>query len=99
MHEQKLKLDTMKRTGFGIITSFLLLNMVGVIGLTSRFYDIFGILGYGLFTFGKLIGVYFVMIYLALTIIYKWHSNDNRDTIQVISKMCILGFYLLILLS
>lgn len=99
LHEQKLKLDTMKRTGFGIITSFLILNMVGIIGLTSRFYDIFGILGYGLFTFGKLIGIYFVMIYLALTIIYKWHSNDNRDNIQVISKMCILGFYLLILLS
>jgi hypothetical protein len=99
LHEQKIKFDLMKRTGFGFIAVFLLLNMIGIIGLTARYYDVFGILGYGLFTFGQVIGVYLVMAYLVFSIVYKWHSNDNRDNIQVIGKLCIFGYYLLILLS
>jgi hypothetical protein len=99
LKEQKIKLDAMKQTGFGFITVFLILNMIGIIGLVSRYYDIFGIIGYGLFTLGKSIGVYSVILYLLCVVYYKWHSNDPRDNIQVISKLCILGFYALILLS
>lgn len=99
-HEIQLRLNNLKRIGAGIIALFLLLSFIGILGLGlhSKLYDIFGIIGYGLFANANNDGVYFVMLYLITSIIYKWKLPDERENIQVVAKICILTYYILILL-
>lgn len=99
MKEQKITLDTWKRVGFGFITAFLIFNILGFVGITRRFYDVLGAFGYGLFTAGRTSGIYFVILYLLFSIIGRLSkTNRTRDYIQLVSKLLIMVFYILVLL-
>lgn len=98
VRDQKITLSRLKRIGAGVISVFLLLSFIGILGLHSKAYDLLGVIGYGLFASAKTVGVYFVIAYLALSIIYKWHLPDERENLQVIGKLCIFTYYMLILL-
>lgn len=99
LDKQTMKLTPLKRLGFFLLALFFVLNVIGIIGITGRYYDIAGAFGYGLFALGKVMGVYFVIMYLLIYIFYKWHQDKPIDSLQTLSKICILAYYFLILVS
>lgn len=98
LKEQQLKITRLKQIGFTTITVFLIFSLIGWTGIHVRAYDYLGVIGYGLLSMAHSLGVYFVMLYLAFSIFFKWNLLDPRENLHVLGKSCVLAFYILIIL-
>jgi hypothetical protein len=94
--ERAISFGKASQIGFGGISLFLTLNIFGLLGIASKWYDLFGAIGYGLFAFAKTIGIYFVLVYLISAIVLHWRSSlrTSVDFIQMIARGMLVLFYL-----
>jgi hypothetical protein len=83
--------------GFGGLSLYFILNTIGIFGIVSKWYDIIGAVGYGLFAFAKPFGIYIVSLYLLLAVVMHWKEvkvASSLTTLRTIARLMILVLYI-----